>query len=218
MVALLLPGETEGGLLMIKRELSPEVTERLAKAETAIAALLKGYEGDLQALGRIAEGFFRERSAGESFSRRPNLSIRLVAPGSPPARLIVYPEWRSSAKQLNPSHVQIELVVDRLAESGRRAWEIRLSVKDGAVKEMGFSYRHGEQAAERVGEIVRAFVDDPFAVFAQSADHCCMCGRPLIDEVSRARGIGPECLQRVVYFRRCIEERYMEATTQRLLF
>lgn len=43
--------------------------------------------------------------------------------------------------------------------------------------------------------IVERFLDDPDAAFALSGANCVFCGRPLTDEASRLRGIGPDCFE-----------------------
>ena len=43
--------------------------------------------------------------------------------------------------------------------------------------------------------IVERFIADPDAAFAASGSHCVFCGRPLTDEASRLRGIGPDCFE-----------------------
>lgn len=40
------------------------------------------------------------------------------------------------------------------------------------------------------------FLADPDSVIAQSGTHCVFCGKPLTDSVSKARGIGPDCMER----------------------
>ena len=64
-------------------------------------------------------------------------------------------------------------------------------------------YRDGRtsKALEVFARLMPAFVADPFQVFGVSRDWCCNCCRRLTDEVSRCRGIGPECLGRITdYF------------------
>lgn len=41
------------------------------------------------------------------------------------------------------------------------------------------------------------YLRDPRAVLARSHDNCCCCGRRLTDELSRSRGIGPECIKTI---------------------
>jgi hypothetical protein len=38
-------------------------------------------------------------------------------------------------------------------------------------------------------------IDNPEGVFADEAERCCNCGKPLTVITSRLRGIGPECIQ-----------------------
>jgi hypothetical protein len=58
-------------------------------------------------------------------------------------------------------------------------------------------YPSAPRDAARVVETIHDFLDDAAAVFARSHDHCCICGRGLTDEVSRSRGIGPECVHKI---------------------
>lgn len=50
-------------------------------------------------------------------------------------------------------------------------------------------------AAENLVELSKFFLLFPDQVFARSKDRCCCCGKPLTDEQSRCRGIGPDCLK-----------------------
>ena len=43
--------------------------------------------------------------------------------------------------------------------------------------------------------VMADFILDARTVFARSHGHCCCCGKGLRDELSRARGIGPECVR-----------------------
>jgi hypothetical protein len=44
---------------------------------------------------------------------------------------------------------------------------------------------------------MRDFLDDHRTVFARSHDNCSCCGKALTDELSRSRGIGPECIKKL---------------------
>jgi hypothetical protein len=63
--------------------------------------------------------------------------------------------------------------------------------------------RYGTDAVEvlrRAVAVMDDFLADRRAVFARSHNNCCVCGRSLTDEQSRARGIGPECIKGVDFF------------------
>jgi hypothetical protein len=62
---------------------------------------------------------------------------------------------------------------------------------------LGMIYSSAPRDAARLVETIHDFLDDAAAVFARSHDHCCICGRGLTDEVSRSRGIGPECVHKI---------------------
>lgn len=45
--------------------------------------------------------------------------------------------------------------------------------------------------------IEREGVHKCLALYGQHLGICCLCGRSLTDEISRAKGIGPECIKKV---------------------
>jgi hypothetical protein len=65
----------------------------------------------------------------------------------------------------------------------------------GGLTLSGTIYKSALDDARRVVETMRDFLDDSRAVLARSCGHCCICGRGLADELSRSRGIGPECIK-----------------------
>jgi hypothetical protein len=79
----------------------------------------------------------------------------------------------------------------------------KLSIySDGGLRRLepsglvGSMYKSAEEDARRVVGTIREFLDDSRTVLARGYDHCCICGRGLTDELSRSRGIGPECIQK----------------------
>src|SRR5262249_43717595 len=66
----------------------------------------------------------------------------------------------------------------------------------GSVPQVGTIHKTAADDARRIIQTIRDFLDDSRAVLARSSDHCCVCGRGLTDELSRSRGIGPECFKR----------------------
>jgi hypothetical protein len=77
-------------------------------------------------------------------------------------------------------------------------WSRRLALRLNAGGEVNLQrFYPATFAAEagRVADTARAFLDDAGAVLARSHDHCCICGKVVTDERSKARGIGPECIR-----------------------
>jgi hypothetical protein len=149
------------------------------------------------AFHEIVSAHFAERSAGKAYTRRPNVKLILPAADSPPGRLVVYPLWDPSAKRLNPETLRAELLVRRpiVLECDSA---IRFSQKGACWSK--YSYEHGPAALSRLMQTADEFIDDPFQVFRRSLDFCCLCHKTLTDAVSRARGIGPECLRHLSSF------------------
>jgi hypothetical protein len=155
---------------------------------------------DLVRLFEEASAYFAEALRGNVYSRRPNVSLRLPAMGEPAARLVVYPCGVVAKKgQTDREWVpclgaaRAEFVVCR---HDRPKWELCLTWGLGRVKLGRYYPRHGPENIARVLQVCRDFLAAPAVVFARSANRCCICGRALTDGVSRARGIGPECMGR----------------------
>jgi hypothetical protein len=68
-----------------------------------IAALTARHTDTFRQLHRAASAFFAEEAAGETYARRPNLSIKLAADGIPPARLAICPGWDRRSRTLFPA-------------------------------------------------------------------------------------------------------------------
>src|SRR5262249_30665808 len=144
--------------------------------------------------------------AGKVFEkRRPPLALRVCALGEPAARVILGPHWLNNhgVLELVRGKMHVELIVLTLKYSGKLV----------PVKRLGFLLGNGEPQVRRcypktvtedlarLFETVAAFVSDPIAAFRRSTDHCAICGRCLSDGNSRARGIGPCCLENTSFFR-----------------
>jgi len=154
----------------------------------------------LESFRALLEGWFRledlayrekQRAAGheEGYSRRP--AIGLYLPGND-LTLAVRPIYHKARKTIDPASLTVEIVGPpsigsiHLAPGNARWRSIRVS--------------RVEEVFEAVMDIARRMVANPWEVFGGSAGKCCRCRRPLTDIISRTRGIGPECIQRFVYF------------------
>jgi hypothetical protein len=149
-----------------------------------------------------ASAFFDDQSRGKEFNRRPNLSLRLSATGDLAAKLVLCPGWTPRYKTVTPAIIDVEFLVCRGRKS--RA-ELRLQSSEHGITPCRWSLLHSRDALLRLAAVCHDFLEAPAVVFARSASHCCICGRPLTDGLSKARGIGPECMDRCGWVRRQFE-------------
>jgi len=131
--------------------------------------------------------------------RRPNISLRLIADGDPLAKLIVLPYWLDYRKEVDCERLYCELVVEgtvttKVGEAKKWTRQVTCSADPGTMTSGQIRPSVAEDL-RRVIETMDSFLLDKKAVLARSHDHCCACGRCLTDELSRSRGIGPECIQ-----------------------
>jgi hypothetical protein len=155
------------------------------------AAMLNRFRDEMMELFRgICDG-------RESFKRKPNISLKLIMAGEPPAKLFALPSWNGYRKKLDCSKVRCEMLTERDFGGGDRRWSQQAVIQlTGDRPSLSL---HGETIREDIGRIaatVGDYLDDRRAVLARSCESCCVCGRHLTDELSRGRGIGPECIQK----------------------
>lgn len=181
------------------------IIERGDRAKAEIEATLHTSAIDLDNLRRVASAFFAEATDGKVYKRRPGVSIRLPVDGDPPATLIIAPGWDSRKKVVNTASVRLELKVIRMADQEIPTVELAVVLEDRREPNLMCWSLKWPEGAKRLTHTVAAFLVEPTATFAKASDHCCMCGHPLTDEISRARGIGPECHAYVTSIRRAIE-------------
>jgi hypothetical protein len=187
------------------------IKQEWADLRATVDRLLLDHENLFLTFRGATERFFSAMSEGrQDFTRRPNISLRLIASGEPLAKLIVLPYSNKRGKTLHCDMIDLELLQERIeqTEHGRgKNWtrrfetgvmpvEGRRRVMDSRHHLKSWSiYRTAVEDAGRVIATIKDFVDDHRAVLARSHDHCCICGRSLTDELSRSRGIGPECIK-----------------------
>jgi hypothetical protein len=144
--------------------------------------------------------------------RRPPASLRLICKGDPPGKLIVHPEWNYSRKVVVIEEIECELLEERDVtvmalnpETGQKektaarqfAHQFSMDVQpDGPLKPRSYRLSAVKDVA-RIVEVMRDFINDHNVVFARSHSNCCCCGKGLTDELSRSRGIGPECIKHI---------------------
>jgi hypothetical protein len=134
-------------------------------------------------------------------TRRPSVSLRLPALGGPSARVLVTPGWDRRRKLVLP-FIHAEFVVERIASAGIACKqplphaELAIDISEDGPRWRRWSTAFGASALDRMARTMSDYIESPEVVFARSADRCCLCGRGLTDEVSRGRGIGPECIEK----------------------
>jgi hypothetical protein len=135
------------------------------------------------------------------FRRRPNASLRLVCDTPVPTKLVACPCGTARHGEFVPQtdKVYCELLQERTRVTGgkeARKFTRLLTIKvkpDGAS--LGTIYSSAVEHAKIALGVITDLITDARSVFARSHDHCCCCGNGLRDELSRARGIGPECVR-----------------------
>jgi uncharacterized protein (TIGR02996 family) len=167
------------------------------------AEVLEAFRVSLTALFAPLEVAARRRAAGP-LRRRPPISLRLIAEGEPPAKLVVLPHATvygrrgQRAVRLDCARMDCDLVDTDSA--GKSHVRLRVGLSPCAAHISWERLVGAADDARRVVETVRDFITDRRAVLARCHDHCCVCGRGLTDELSRGRGIGPECVQHCHHF------------------
>jgi hypothetical protein len=183
---------------------TPELKRQWEMIRAAAESVVADNTATLQAFRLKASTLFQVmlKEPQRPFKRRPSVSLRLICEGNPPAKLIVHPTWHRHTNTINLSLVQCELLQECLqrvngveARKFDRQLELRLDPTD-AVR-LPLISRTALQDVRRAIDVMREFLDDHCIVFARSHDNCCCCGKGLTDELSRSRGIGPECIKKI---------------------
>jgi hypothetical protein len=140
-----------------------------------------------------------EKTGVAGYIVRPNIGLRLLTPDQAQT-LAVRPGWRKGRRDgdvrirgvLQLDRVELELLTKgrltmRIILVEGQPAEPRRVVLDPELR------RHGLRSLVAV---CHGFLMDPQVVMARSSDNCVNCGKGLSDDVSRTRGIGPECIRR----------------------
>lgn len=146
--------------------------------------------------------FFLEASEGKIYSRAPSLALRLPHEDY----VIVVKPTTTHAKGVvvDDRGVLIECL-KRCSDAVQNKFPVKLltvCVETSTRKVRWYRNGKSDDAALALVEMAKLFVADPQSVIARNTDNCCCCGKSLRDEVSRARGVGPECLTKMgIFFR-----------------
>jgi len=192
----------------------------------AIKDYLSSFAEPLQAFREALTPLFtamadQKLPASRQFVRRPQISLRLIANGEPLGKLIALPCSRNvyGTKYLACDCVHCELMIERQVTTASdkvgknlQRW-LAITIRPDSVhlsrasRSVAVAFGH----VDRVVATMTDFVQDHCAVLARCRDECCICGRRLTDELSRARGIGPECLKIAKYLAVVSDRNLIEA-------
>ena len=163
---------------------------------------LSKYATVVEQFGALVTPLFEQmwERTTKPIQRRPNISLRLIAEGEPKAKLITLPLLRVyyGQKTLDCGVLFGELMVEWTQTIGgveAKKWTKQLTYSLHDEPAVSLIRPSVLDDLRRVVETMRQFVADPRVVLARCHDNFAICGRSLVDEVSRARGIGPECIR-----------------------
>jgi hypothetical protein len=135
------------------------------------------------------------------YRRRPAVSLRLICQVVPASKLIIHPGWsrRRGGGAVNTERIDCELLQERITDFREqpvrkfdRLLTLRVAQDEKAVNLIRSNAVNDVMTTLGTME---EFLLNPKSVLARSHDNCCCCGRSLRDELSRSRGIGPECIR-----------------------
>jgi hypothetical protein len=192
-----------------KQEQKAASQREWAEARRGASDIMAAHEDVLEAYRDRLTKFFVVTRDGlaekgkEPFDRKPPVGLTLVVAGDPFQKLIAHPRVRHDATggYLVPEQHSIELF-EMKAGTGvgvvAPVYFKKLDFADTGPRafRLGTIYKSAADDARRVVETIGEFLTDARVVLARGCDHCCICGRSLTDEVSRSRGIGPECFRK----------------------
>lgn len=76
-----------------------------------------------------------------------------------------------------------------------KACKLQLDASGKLSQHGTWYHRQAPIAVHEFVNVVGEFILFPWQIFSRSKDRCCCCGKLLTDNISRSRGVGPECLR-----------------------
>jgi hypothetical protein len=178
-----------------------EANDLLAKN----AELLERFRAEMETLFRALEG------DKTTHSRKPQIGLRLIADGEPAGKVIIMPVWSRYRKVLDCSQVTYRMLEERDVETDKgpgKKWSERIKISPSRGQLKVVAIDNGDvDDVRRILSTLRSFLDDRRAVLARCHDRCAMCNRRLTDELSRSRGIGPECIRKLPWITAVLTQR-----------
>ena len=167
----------------------------------------------LQKLYDMAVNYFRCKCLDKTnLKRRPPVALCLrdpdhvftLKPGfrQPRKRLVDRIETIVEYGQMEFDTIYIDCVsvIEMPPQNGRpvlqhqRACKLRVN-EAGQLSWSSWTYRYAPIAVHEFVNTANDFILFPWQIFSRSKDRCCCCGKRVTDDISRSRGIGPECLR-----------------------
>jgi hypothetical protein len=148
-------------------------------------------------------GLMRLKPPSQATKRRP--SYRLVIRGDDSHELAVVPNGSNECLLGEPGRACVRVELYRIYTPGGdpnghklRREVLRIAVYNGAQVQVRLRRYRPRYFAEDVPRLIRLaqhWLAHPLKPLGDTATHCAICGRSLIDEQSCAQGIGPECVK-----------------------
>lgn len=168
----------------------------------------------LQIFYEMAVNYFRCKCLDKkNLERRPPVALCLRDPDHV---FTIKPGFRSPRKRLvdgiltiveygqmdfDTIYIDCVSVTEMPSQSGRpilqhnHACKLRINKAGELTCSGNWYFQYAPIAVHGFVDIVKEFVLFPWLILGRSKDNCCCCGKPLMDETSRSRGVGPECLR-----------------------
>lgn len=148
---------------------------------------------------RLTE-IWRSLDDGQYHNRKPPIGLRLPAVGAV-GRLAVFPGFDKNEGIVLTGVHHAELMVDRDSD-GRSMRVLKLRFTDRDVRSTLFYHKRVLADIPIVINTILMLLDDPSGYFdLMRPDRCVLCGRVLTDPSSLARGVGPECVNALPWFK-----------------
>ena len=189
-------------------------SEELQAIRCRFLEMLKDEAATFEAARWVCQEYFQgivdEKNLNDgSRTRRAPIGFRLVLPPlseDDPIRYVaavrpgIYRSYGSVF--IVPEKLEIDVIADKYQKldddqvTHKVGAALKLKLTEGKVEHTYFIYQRVLGATARLADSLREWVDNPAAMWTGSSDHCLFCGKSLTDDVSRTRGIGPECLKK----------------------
>jgi hypothetical protein len=153
----------------------------------------------------VVEAITNGRTKDKEYSKRQPATILRVKTDDEGLTVVIKPKvfWSQSSRWELDS-IKYELISEGFVVPHHRTGEPIITMgcringainTDNTVRVGRFFYARFEDALRTLRDALSAFATDPVGGLSIKPDHCLNCGRKLTDELSRSRGIGPECIK-----------------------
>lgn len=136
-------------------------------------------------------------SKEQPFKRKPPIGLRFGVGDN--ALALAAPRFDYRTKTVLFDSQTVELLIEEQTEQEGKLFykpvkRLTLSLSASSSRISRFYPKRLEQDAAQLLAGIRLFLDSPNQAIENSL-RCAVCGRVLADGLSRARGVGPECIQ-----------------------